>query len=140
MVHSYLTIPLCMDHLRLAESTLTLCVVITLIHCMVALTMQFQLMLQTVLINKWLLYYNVVEVSDMNTYSANDSLSYTHSDNTRCPGYSTSILLFSSYGRNQTGFYFRTGRPDICVSSRQEYHVSICNDSLSELLKNSKSI
>ena len=66
MVHSYLTIPLCMDHLRLAESTLTLCVVITLIHCMVALTMQFQLMLQTVLINKWMLYYNVVEVSNIN--------------------------------------------------------------------------
>ena len=66
MVHSYLTIPHCMGHLTLAESTLTLCVVITLIHCMVALTMQFQLMLQTVLINKWLLYYNVVEVSNIN--------------------------------------------------------------------------
>ena len=66
MVHSYLTIPHCMGHLTLAESTLTLCVVITLMHCMLALTMQFQLMLQTVLINKWMLYYNVVEVSNIN--------------------------------------------------------------------------
>ena len=140
MVHSYLTIPLCMDHLRLAESTLTLCVVITLIHCMVALTMQFQLMLQTVLINKWLLYYNVVEVSDMNTYSANDSLSYTHSDNTRCPGYSTSILSFNSYGYNQIRKFFGILLPEVCVSSRQEYYASFCNDTLSELLENSKSI
>ena len=78
MVHSYLTIPHCMGHLTLAESTLTLCAIITLIHYLVVLIMQFQLMFQTVLINKWMLYYNVVEVSDMNTYSVNDSISYTY--------------------------------------------------------------
>ena len=78
MVHSYLTMSHCMGHLTLAEFTLTLCAVVTLIHYIFALIMQFQLMFQTVLINKWMLYYNVVEVSDINTYSVNDSISYTY--------------------------------------------------------------
>ena len=91
--------------------------------------------------NKWLLYYNVVKVSDMNTCSLNDSPSLlTHSDNTRCPGYSTSNVLFTSYGRNPMGFSVNIGQREVCVSSRQEYYASFCNHTLSKLVKDDKSI
>ena len=113
MVHSYLIIPHCMSS-DTGRSTLTLCSVITLIYYLIALTMQFQLMLQAVLINKWMLYYNVVKVSDMNTYPANDFLSYTHSDNTRCPRYSTNILSVNSYGYNQMRVFWNCSTRSLC--------------------------
>ena len=65
---------------------------------------------------------------------------YTHSDNTKCLGYSTNMFSFASYGINPMGFFFVTGRLEVCVSSRQGYYASFCNDTLSELLRNSKSI